>query len=310
MTNAYYAPTTLSQNTLARSGQENSERLAVEAAFDKLPSETLIKQGRVSVAADGGAANVYVLTATYPPSHYAAYMTFRFKAANTNTGASTVNVYDVNDNLLGAVALRNYAGAPLTGGEVVENAYIDIVYDNGGFFRIVNPLVTIGTLSVNNNVKVTGADTTPGTLDEKIAGAKALSKSVATPGGNEDLALSVEWGALADGGIQTTGFTAASNAKYLVNLSAGATVMLPASPAAGDILRLTISGGQAVLLGANGNKINGAVSDLPVGSDETILTLTYTGASRGWVTSLAPASALASAASLIAYANLSQWGSI
>lgn len=45
MTNAYYTPTSLVQNTLARSSAVNAQFSGVEAGFDKLPTEAEIKQG-------------------------------------------------------------------------------------------------------------------------------------------------------------------------------------------------------------------------------------------------------------------------
>lgn len=142
--------------TLARAEAVNANMAAVVAAFDKMPSETRLKRGTINYAgADTGSINAYLVSLAYSPVSYASGLFVRFSPANTNTGASTINV-----NSIGAVAIRNYAGGALSGGELVSGAIVDLVYDaTNSYFRIINPVVTVGTVVVSNLIGVMGTST-------------------------------------------------------------------------------------------------------------------------------------------------------
>lgn len=127
----YTAPT---KNTLARASSVSTLASALEAAFDKLPGETQLKQNSATYAIDSGSADSYVVTLSPAPAAYAAGMQILMRVAHTNTGASTVNA-----NSLGAVSIvDNVTGGALTAGQLVENMIADLRHD-GTRFRLMNP---------------------------------------------------------------------------------------------------------------------------------------------------------------------------
>lgn len=156
----------LARLTLARAESVNAIADAIVVGFDKLPGELPIKQGRVTfIGSDGGALNAYIITPTHLPAAYADGMEYTFRAATTNDGAATVDTYGVGSVLLGVKEIRTYAGAALSGGEIVENAFTTIRYDNSaGYWRITNPVVAIGSVETFNISALT-AETTPDDAD-------------------------------------------------------------------------------------------------------------------------------------------------
>lgn len=125
MTNSYYNnDDPPAAGTRARSANESADRDAVEAAFDKLPTEAALKNGVVNFQmTDTGAADAYVITATYITA-LTAGQTVLFKAANANTGASTLNVSG-----LGVKAIKNLSGSALVSGDIVAGGLYLCGYD-------------------------------------------------------------------------------------------------------------------------------------------------------------------------------------
>jgi hypothetical protein len=87
---------------------------------------------------DTGAANAYILTYTANFTSYTNGLTVTFIPANTNTGASTINI-----NSIGAVAIQNPDGSALQAGQIVASQLVTLVYQ-GTSFRLqltgTNPL--------------------------------------------------------------------------------------------------------------------------------------------------------------------------
>jgi len=73
---------------------------------------------------DTGTANTYVITLANAPSAYAEYQMFRFKAKNSNTGASTLNV-----NGLGTIALVKGVNTALVAGDILAGQIITVIHD-------------------------------------------------------------------------------------------------------------------------------------------------------------------------------------
>lgn len=195
MSNDYFDSgdwTRLVQFTLARSELVNAIVDAIVAGLDKLPSESRLKEGRVTyLGAVGGSASVLTATAPYTMT-LTDGMTITALIGTTNTGPATLNISA--PSALGAVAIVNYAGAALSGGELAAGTFVDLRYkSSGNHFRIVNPQVAVGNVTVNNLTVVTGSDTTPGNLSSKIT-VSGLVKTVTSPGGNENLNLAIDEG--------------------------------------------------------------------------------------------------------------------
>lgn len=108
------------------------------AGFDKAGN---LMANTVNYSSDGGSANAYTATLSPAPVAYATGMTVAFKAANANTGASTINV-----NGLGAKNLKVFCGGgkvPLPANFIVTGSVIFAFYD-GTDFVVLTPTNLFG----------------------------------------------------------------------------------------------------------------------------------------------------------------------
>jgi hypothetical protein len=92
--------------------------------------------------------------------------------------------------------------------------------------------------------------------------------------------------------VQTTGFTAVSGRGYPCNTTSSAfTVTLPASPSVGNYIQIVDYAGtfatNNITLGANGNKIEGAVANKILTTNREAVTITYVDSTQGWVSTSA-----------------------
>lgn len=133
MTNAYYtSPTDVEAGVKVRSVDLNTLDASVDSAFDKLPTENNLKRGTTNYAVDTGTANAYVVSLPHTPSGYVDGLTVRFRAINTNTGASTINV-----NSLGTKSIRNRSGSALAAGDITVGVPLEVIYSTAtGFFHL------------------------------------------------------------------------------------------------------------------------------------------------------------------------------
>lgn len=88
---------------------------------------------------DTGSANAVAIAPSPAITAYAAYQEFTFKAAATNTGATTINV-----NALGTKNIYKNGTSALSGGEIIVGGIYTVVYD-GTQFQLTN------TTSLLNN---------------------------------------------------------------------------------------------------------------------------------------------------------------
>lgn len=164
MSNDYFDTadfTAMTRNTRALAEAVMAALAAVEAGFDLLPSNLSIRQGKVTfVASDTGSVNAHLVSMQKTPPAYSDGLQVIFRAGTTNTAAATINV-----DSLGVKDIRNYAGAALSGGEIVSGAMIAVRYDSsGGYFRIENPLTAVASVSTFNIDSMT-AETAPADAD-------------------------------------------------------------------------------------------------------------------------------------------------
>jgi hypothetical protein len=108
--------------------------------------------GLTSYAIDTGTANNLVVTLASAPVAYETGMMVCTTVANTNTGATVINV-----NALGNVSVLNPGGIALTGNEISANALLTLVY-NGSAFLMLGPCprITSSTTASSINLNCTG----------------------------------------------------------------------------------------------------------------------------------------------------------
>jgi len=118
--------------------------------------DTTFVQSNYYGGADTGSANAYVLNFTANFTAYSNGLAFYWIPANTNTGASTLNV-----NGLGAINLVNVNGAALGANQILANQPAQVVYYGGNFI-----LTSTGTPTGSFTGTVTGmTSTTTGTIN-------------------------------------------------------------------------------------------------------------------------------------------------
>lgn len=150
---------------LAKSESINNLDNAVAAAFALLPDETDLKHGTVSYAADSGTVNAYVVALSQVPDSYTDGLKVVIKPANTNTGASTINV-----NSLGVKSIRHYDSSVLTAGDLQAGAPTVLRYSSTTGFFHVQP----------NSIAAAETATTKAAEAEASASAAASSASAAS----------------------------------------------------------------------------------------------------------------------------------
>lgn len=131
---------------------------------------------------DTGAVNAYI--ANYPTSivtsSLIAGLRLQFKAANTNTGASTLNV-QVNSVSIGSGAIRLTDGTALAANTIVANAIVDVQYDGTNFQVMNDPsggAEIITNLTLSGNLAVTGTSTFTGNVTANIANITTISSDL------------------------------------------------------------------------------------------------------------------------------------
>lgn len=135
MSSQYYTPTgNPPAQSRGTSPTIRAEYSLVDAGFQKLPTPAQVWADAQNYAADAGTVNAYAVTiaATFLTSYFAG-MKVKFKAGNTNTGASTLSV-----NALGNIAIVRPDGVTaLTAGTIVSGQIVECIYD-GLSFQMAN----------------------------------------------------------------------------------------------------------------------------------------------------------------------------
>lgn len=116
---------------------------------------------------DTGGANSYAVAfGGSITTSYTAGLLFVFKAANANTGASTINV-----NSLGAKNILNQDGSALSAGQIIANSLVMLCYDGTSFLLMNDPS---GEGTIAGNVTITGNLTVNGTTTLALVGGGAF----------------------------------------------------------------------------------------------------------------------------------------
>ena len=119
-----------------------------------------VQNGSLIYTADAGSANAYIGTLTPAPSAYVAGMPVTIKIANTNTGASTINI-----NSLGTKNITRIDRTPISAGDLIANGIAMLIYD-GTEFQLLNPYSvayrSVLNANINYYVATTGNDSNSG----------------------------------------------------------------------------------------------------------------------------------------------------
>jgi hypothetical protein len=119
---------------LPMNGNKHTNVGAASALTEYARVSELIDQDHIYYV-DSGSANTYAITPSPAIAAYEEGQKFIFRAANANTGASTLNV-----NAKGATAIQTMDGNALVPGMIVAGGYYECVYDsNGSRFVLVSP---------------------------------------------------------------------------------------------------------------------------------------------------------------------------
>lgn len=123
-------------------------------------------RGTTNYAVDTGTANTYLVALPHTPSGYVDGLRVTFRALNTNTGASTINV-----SSLGVKSIRLTSGAALAAGDITVGAPLEIFYSTAtGFFH----------LAPNSNTAATAAATSASNASTSASNASTSASNAAT----------------------------------------------------------------------------------------------------------------------------------
>jgi hypothetical protein len=176
MTNAYYTtPTDVAAGAKVRSIDLNTIDSSIDTAFDKLPTETNIKQGKVNYAVDTGAADAYLVSLPHAPASYTDGLHVRFKPTNTNTGAATINV-----NSLGAKSIKKINGDALSAGDLTANGTVDIYYNSTTGFFYLSSAASAGASATEAAASSTAASSSASAAATSASAAAASASSAST----------------------------------------------------------------------------------------------------------------------------------
>lgn len=136
------------------------------SALDSYPSTKQIQNGTITYdATDTGVANAYVAGLSPAPTAYVDGMDVYLKIANTNTGASTINL-----NALGVKNIKTPAGADPGAGAIIAGQIAHFKY-NGTNFLLLTEANIVHTTGVET---IAGNKTFSGTLSMT---AKAINEA-------------------------------------------------------------------------------------------------------------------------------------
>ncbi len=147
---------TENENAVLRSGQ------TLNGATDTQLAQSMFLHGVKSQSfQDSGAANAYVATpvsgagGVLLPSGYTSFSgsMITFKASNTNTSASTLNIGQTTGTLIGSKAIRTQTDTALLPGSIVSGRYVSLIYNpafdssNGAWELLTAPAVQTGQIN-------------------------------------------------------------------------------------------------------------------------------------------------------------------
>jgi hypothetical protein len=195
-----------------------------------------LQSGATTIATVSGTDT---LTGTLSPAitAYATGNLFSFVAANTNTGATTINL-----NSLGAKSITKSGTTALVAGDIVSGQVYLIEYD-GTRFQLLNPSassvssISFGSTGLTPTTATTGAVTVAGTL-------AAANGGTGTTGTTANLTVDgtnpVGYRNIPNSGAKTSSYTLViGDVGKFIELDTGGSVVVPASIfSSGDVISI------------------------------------------------------------------------
>lgn len=244
----------------------NNLDAATAAAFALLPDETKLKLGTVQHAVDSGAADAYVVTLTHAPAAYTDGMRISMRPANTNTGASTINV-----NSLGVKSIRRVDSTATPAGSIMVGVPVDMVYSSAtGYFHIVGALGATGytgTLPVGSGGTGQSSYTNGQLLIGNTTG-NTLDKATLTEGANVTITNGAGAITIAAAGSVSTVSVASANGFAGTVANATSTPAITLTTTATGLLK---GNGTAIAAAVSGTDIKTIASQSLVGSGDVAL---------------------------------------
>lgn len=274
-------------NPTANLPMANYKFTGMGAGSDAADSANLSQVQSTVVKLIGSVSGTDTITGSMTPAltAYAAGQMFYFVAAGDNTGAVTLNI-----NSLGAKAVTRDGSTALVAGDIASGEMVVVVYD-GTRFQMVNPNTFNGTLPVDKG----GTGQTSYTNGQLLIGnttGNTLTKATLTAGtgisvtnGTGSITIANTLVGLPSMSIVTgTTQSAAAGTHYILTNGSATTVTLPASPAAGDLVWITVANDLTTnVVARNGKPIQGIAEDMTLNAPYASAQMRFVDNTEGWV---------------------------
>ena len=257
------------------------------SGVDATDAATLAQVQTSAVKLIGSISGADTITGALTPAltAYAAGQMFYFVAAGANTGAVTLNI-----NSLGAKSVTRDGSTALVAGDIASGEVVIVVYD-GTRFQMVNPNTFNGTLPVDKG----GTGQTSYTNGQLLIGnttGNTLTKATLTAGtgisvtngtGSITIANTL-LGVPAMSIVTGTTQSASAGSHYILTNGSATTVTLPTSPAAGDLVWITVANGLTTnVVARNGKPIQGIAEDMTLNAPYASAQMRFVDNTEGWV---------------------------
>jgi len=182
-----YTPGTYTKGTKARAEVVEADFQALETGLTKLPTEAQQNRGsRNYIATDTGAADAYAGSLTHVSGSYGESQDVFLLIANTNTGASTLNVSGI-----GATAIVHADGTALIANDLTAG-YIGHFKHNGTVWQLMNHSPASATAAAASAVAAAASaaaaatsETNAGTSETNAAASAVAAAASAAEYGTE-----------------------------------------------------------------------------------------------------------------------------
>ncbi len=166
MSNDYFNHSNpLARHTLGRAGTVNGIFEAIASGFQKLPGIAAILHSKVAFAADTGTANAYAGSLGKPLTAYEDGTQIRLRVANSNTGASTLDV-----DGLGPREIKLPDGTDVGAGDLIAGETRDLIFSTTGNVFTLQGLVASHEARIQSLAAETATNAVTHATDPHVPG--------------------------------------------------------------------------------------------------------------------------------------------